>query len=312
MNTSYTIETRDVRYKLHITGKYNVIVGDSRSGKTRLATLCDNIYRGAPTLTDPGIEIVGASTRTVTDIFPLLKQKEGALFVLDEEVLCAGGHALSDAILGSKNVFIFTTRERLAEIPYGISNIFELIGNDKHKRMVRKYSDKPIQINNVSLNDGILVEDTALGFDVAKAVLSYRGFKKIDTALNKDGFTNMFSKRNHRIAIIDLCGAGSVYPELADKAYVYGLFICTSKSFEWEMLTRALQFGEIDAPIEQLLEYRSEERMYEQLLNAYMRKKFSLSYSKNLSLSELPKEFKLNEMYPELFGESGIKPLSFL
>lgn len=108
---TFTVSTRDVSIECVGSGKYTVLLGDSGTGKTRLAKICGLVAQGAAKVEPTSLHIIGIAE----DIpFPMqtLETSKRAIFVIDEHHLKQMRDAGQlEKLLKSNNFFIFITRD---------------------------------------------------------------------------------------------------------------------------------------------------------------------------------------------------------
>ena len=129
------ISSRDITFDIEITGKYTIVVGESGTGKTRLAAVCGLVSMGAASVEPSTVKVYGVSENSVFPAEALAKET-GALFVVDESHLKHMRDSGMSSILNSNNYFVILTRDGSGHVPYGLDNVVKLVGSSKHKRPV--------------------------------------------------------------------------------------------------------------------------------------------------------------------------------
>lgn len=271
----------DMQYTLSLTGKYNVIVGDSGTGKTQLAEFASRLESVVKRKRTWDIPIYGDS-RHVLDI---INKVTNSVIVIDEEISTSDLECHLKAIEKSPNWFIFCFRDDLGKIPYGIDNIFSLRGNARHRKMIPYFTRNAFTRTVMAYTD-IITEDSKSSY----YALQYKfPQQRVITSEGKGNLKRVIAQsKENSIIILDLCGVGCNIFSIMNIAQAKGSIIFKSKSFEHEVLLELLQskdWDDITFPESEWLtgKYSSEEHYYEEQLKTTLYDQVGLRYSKHNS-----------------------------
>lgn len=193
MDISY--KTRRLSYDLKLTGKYNLIVGDSGSGKSLLANFASALQKINGRSIGNKIPIYGDQNH----IMRYINEVHKSIIVLDEDFTCSDFDELKSLMEVSDNWYILCFRENLGKFPFGVNNIFKLVGNARHKKMVPYFTGNEFTrvISNYS---GIITEDSKSAYYAIKTLLSDR---TITSAGGKGNISKYISNLpKHQVVIL--------------------------------------------------------------------------------------------------------------
>ena len=159
------IVTRKVEYDLKIHGKYTILLGESGSGKTRLARDVYTLNRIQPDALYSGYKVysVPAGQNVDTDIF----SGSDAIIIFDEDLDQKDILKFFPTIKQSRNYFIFIGRG-LSFIPYGIEDVFEMVGTKRHMSMQQAYHFPKRNVASYNL----LCEDAKSGATITEKIFN--------------------------------------------------------------------------------------------------------------------------------------------
>ena len=220
----------------YVNGKYSMIVGDSGTGKSELASFCLDVSNDRSARRNLDFDMY-ALTETSASTAYLISQVRDCLFVIDEEQVGRGGHDLCSRIIESPNYFIFCTRAGLGTIPYGVRDLFTLKSSSSRFEMVPVYPK--LERGVIRPTCAVVIEDRGSGFAYTEPELKRRGFNTIVSAEGKSKIANTvhaLSAQFDKIAtVVDLCGCGFEYMSWLESRLLDAMFIADSESFEYEL-----------------------------------------------------------------------------
>ncbi|MCI6364457.1 hypothetical protein [Intestinimonas butyriciproducens] len=273
-----SISSRTLSYELSFRGKYSILTGLSGSGKTRFVKFLDRIGRGMPHTVSGGYEVIGAPYGKA--LRSAVLSKHGAIIVVDEDVDRSDLRAAMHDIMNSDCYFIFITRDTMPDIPYGVENVFEMVGGPNHYRMVPKYTLQKCNLTSTN----IVCEDAASGLKITDAIFKKYGYK-VTSASGRKRLIAAARKEAPEGAIVlaDLCGTGDESGELIDFVTLYPQWqLCYSKSFEWELLRHPYvnRIDCADPDNTTLVAARSEEAYYTAVVSNELKTRYGIGYDK--------------------------------
>lgn len=291
-----TVSAGGVTYKLVIRGKFNVIVGLSASGKTRLTRVAE-IARKQPQ-GNVGVPVIGDQSSLEFSI----RNMRNCIIIIDEDVGRDRWRSLCRLMMGRPNIYIICTREGNRSIPYGIDTTFELVGGPDTYHMVPRYT-KNICTRATHGISGVVCEDGKSGFEYIRQLCARL---PIYSAQGKDKLVALLTRLPERqLVVFDTCGIGAAVDDLERMARSERAVLFDSRSFEYEVLTSL--FTPFYTPYLQStdpLKYPSEEEYYIKTLNSILSSPaFRIGYSKgNQQLVRLflTKKGKVGEEFIDL------------
>lgn len=278
---------RHYELALEITGKFNVVIGESGIGKTLMTDIARRFMQAD-----------GSEVRKPKPIYSVngwisekrIANAQDSVFVMDETFESEWLRSVLPTMKQSSNYYIFVTREGLAEVPYGISNVFKVNSNSGRRcYMVPAYSNVTSRV--VDRSGTIIAEDSGLGY---KHLCDICGEERVLTSQGKSKIANLvFSLPDNQIYTIvcDCCGLGKDARNLLDLQSAGRCRLFDSTSFEQEVLSRAFakyynEFTEEDYPGPS-----TEEGFYVEQLSCLLNKLWGIGYHKNdAQLSQLLEE----------------------
>lgn len=239
-----SVRNRRNTYTFTLRRNITVLTGNSGTGKT---TLYDMVREYAAFGKASGVT-VSASCPLIALDGPNweaeLEKTEDAIVVVDEGSGFLRTAAFARAVRDSGNYFLLITREYLHQLPYSVTEIYQIVGS-KNKRFEPVYSDiyrmydHPLRRRLPFRPDVIITEDSRAGFaffqDVAEkygiACISAEGKSNCLRVL--DGFAD-----KNVVVIADGAAFGSDMEALVRKQQLapnkVALFL--PESFEWLIL----------------------------------------------------------------------------
>lgn len=164
-----TVSNRYVKYDFTIQRNITVIRGNSATGKTTLIEMIRE-YQEAE---DSGIYLNSEKPCVVLygrDWEERLKRISGAIVFIDESSRFSNSEAFASAIQGTDNYYVIVSRERLANLPFSIREIYGIRESGKYNRLESPYTlnefyqiygEKP----EVPFTPGtVITEDTNSGY----------------------------------------------------------------------------------------------------------------------------------------------------
>ena len=126
-----TDETRNLKYYIHINRKFNIILGDSGSGKTMLCNTISYINENKDDTnykisTRPNPNINVRLLRNNDDYIQIIRNSKSTVFIVDDNVKIPDNIDFRDAILDSDNSVILMRRKKLVPYQISIDAIYEL------------------------------------------------------------------------------------------------------------------------------------------------------------------------------------------
>lgn len=163
------LKTRRLEYKFEIFNKYNIIEGDSGTGKTALYELINSFQVNK----DIGINDSSHQLVAMPIQFSSFKLNNytNCIIVIDEDCDILSNKNIPDILKKSNNYFIIITRKKkLGFIPVDIENIYEIKSSGKFHTLKQKYS-RFSDNQKISDIDLIITEDSRSGNLFIKEVL---------------------------------------------------------------------------------------------------------------------------------------------
>ncbi len=197
-----TYRLRHEQVTFDIRGKYNVIIGNSGTGKTFITKFGQALeelpgrYKG-----NPEISVYGSQD----SIREHISTVSNSIIIIDEHINSGPIHDYVRLSEFSDNYFIFCARDTLGAVPYGINTTFVVDGVYPKVRMVPAYS-KAGRTRNIPVGWPVVVEDEDVGFKVLKYI---RNNTRVETAKGKDKLLRRVREIGERCVIVfDSCGIG--------------------------------------------------------------------------------------------------------
>lgn len=131
----YTFTHPRMKLHLQLQGKFNIIVGDSGTGKSYLCKLVEEIRNTYGLAEQQPLPVCGGGAAVVR-VPVWAKEHRGALLVLDEMQDAEIWHSYLDIMKASHNYYIICTREGDRSIPFDFNTTFELKRTETALQMV--------------------------------------------------------------------------------------------------------------------------------------------------------------------------------
>lgn len=275
MTGKYVLKIKDdyVSYELELSRQVTVLKGNSGTGKSYFAQLCQYAmqHRGGVVcnLTEMLVVMGGAhSDLTLNDFYGKLK---GKIFVCDEwnnRVLRTKEFA--KFVNGSDNYFIIISRSGcLGMLTYSINDIYNINDCGAFHRLKNHYTDIERQL----VPDLVITEDSCAGKEFYEKTLKC----PVISANGKGNVWNIAKRENADGKLICCIVDGSAFgAELAKILHgfprEYGVYIVAPESFEWLVLNTSLYKNSVSQELErpydfcETTKYVSWERLFTSLL----------------------------------------------
>lgn len=282
MKLLYT--SRQYELGLELTGKFNVVIGNSGAGKTLLARIASRFMRAGDVEAQKPKPIYSSCD---ANIIPFLESARDSVFIIDEDTDLSWIRSSMPLLLNSDNYYVFITRDGIPEIPYGISNIFRVSSNSGRKcYMIPLY--RHVLSRRVVPGGKIVTEDSKLGY---QHLCHICGKDRVMSAEGKSKIYRLVDSMGGDIpctVVFDSCGIGADAAGLIELQRAGDCTLFDSASFEQEVLSCDFpklyrEFTESDIPA-----YHSEEDFYISQLSDVLNKLWGIRYHKNdTQLSQL-------------------------
>lgn len=199
------LSTGEVKFDLVLNGKFSVIIGNSGTGKSRLASIVAKIEEDEDMSRRQPIMPVHIEWEE------WVHTPSQRLIVVDEGLAASQAKIRRNlqAMKESVHYYIFCMRDDNDYIPHGLGTTFVLTGGPSHYKMVPAYDGRLLtrRIQNLS---HIICEDSGLGYSLLRAILAKSGIdvssscgrSKLLTALERTG------RDGNACIVFDSCGAG--------------------------------------------------------------------------------------------------------
>lgn len=155
------IETKRLKYKLDIKGKYSVIQGDSGNGKTNMCRLLQQRMTGDKTIK------ISSKLPVITlasfDDGSGLKDTRNSVIVLDENYKILREPDAASILRESDNYFVIISRKNLDFLPLCVENLYEMQTNGRGHWLQQKYTVTGIR--NFHGIKHIVTEDQVSGLE---------------------------------------------------------------------------------------------------------------------------------------------------
>lgn len=268
-------QSKNAKLTFNITGKFNVIIGKSGSGKTDLTRIAELFCR---TNSDKVLKPKPIYTN-LRNIDNLINNVHNSLFVIDEGFSKEEIDSWVPRMKESDNYYIFITRDGIAEVPYGINSIFELKGERKHYYMEPVFNSD-VCTRNIAKFDYIITEDSKIGFKLVE--LAVNGKNEVISSSGKDNIVSEILKnKGLGLILFDKCGIGNNFFDLFLLQRQGRCILFDKESFEYEILTRVFYKTDVSYGEEEIISYSTEEDYYIKVLSELLKSNFGIAYSKS-------------------------------
>ena len=311
---------------LRLRGKYNIVGGNGGTGKTTLTEAIRLLARNGKLNVD-GYNIYSEALVPLTEMTYLMSIEQQSVFVIDECSILIRTNKYLKELLKSKNYFIITSRDGFNRIPYGVFDVFDMVGVPTRCEMVPRYTVQFLRRSAIRLSPGsrVVCEGSGLDAMLIKSKLASADIEVVSAA-GKDKIKSVFTdvQKSHVVLLCDWCGTagatGALLSLLRNSGEVATIF---SPSFEYELLGNTWVCGRDGAFLREeytanALDFVSAEDYFAACASACISSTVGLSYSKSSSskLAELlasgktvvnskvisgePQPVKMDWLYPEL------------
>lgn len=127
------IENLKVKYEFTIKRKYTKIQGDSATGKSVMVSMIREPY----TKIKCDVDIIAPLPLTWKDD---IKDVHNKIIVFDEDCSGIGSREFYKILRDSDNYFILITRNKLADFPYSIEEIYHLKAETRYNALHKAYT----------------------------------------------------------------------------------------------------------------------------------------------------------------------------
>lgn len=288
-------ETYKLVYDLQFRNRFTFIVGNSATGKSRLAQSVlawkenQNLGRRGAVSVESSLDV------DVMDRYEKLFSFKNGILIVDEDYADILKKNVS-TIMSSNTYYIVIFRE-LLNLPYGVYDIFNL-----SSKTVNGYTCNSLSLfydmKDYSVNpECVITEDQSSGYKFFKSVLKPNCISsKGKTRVNKTVKSVVSLGKNDILIIADEVGFGFEFSKLvdlcsSDKMIGKNIYVWLPKSFEYVLLNSGMFMG-IDEFLKDpyalwdLSKYNTVEQYITSVLNNEMKKKFGVSYSKGMNIIE--------------------------
>lgn len=279
-----TYRAANYELSLEVTGKFNVVIGHSGSGKSRLAEIA-NAFSGIPNnrarIPKPIYSSYGG------DITPYISEAHDSVLVFDEYFHSNWLRRRMSEMQSSDNYYIFITRDGISEVPYGLNNTFRVSHSSGNRLYMRPCYPNLLHRYKDSCKV-FIAEDSTLGYHHLKDILPG---SPVVSAEGKSKLVDLIKSYRGKVKcliVFDSCGIGADAAGLIELQRAGDCILFDSASFEQEVLSCDFPkfyrgFTESDIPA-----YHSEEDFYISQLSDVLNKLWGIGYHKNdTQLSQL-------------------------
>lgn len=279
-----TYRAANYELSLEVTGKFNVVVGHSGSGKSRLAEVA-NAFSGIPNnrarIPKPIYSSYGG------DITPYISEAHDSVLVFDEYFHSNWLRRRMSEMQSSDNYYILITRDGTSEVPYGINNTFRVSHRNSNRLYMRPCYPNILRRTKDSCKV-FIAEDSTLGYHHLNDILPGSIVVSAEGKSNLVDLVKSYRGKAKCLVMFDSCGIGADAAGLVKLQRDGDCILFDSASFEQEVLSYDFpglyrNFTESD-----ILAYHSEEEFYISQLSDVLNKLWGIGYHKNdIQLSRL-------------------------
>lgn len=266
---------------LLLNSKFNIIVGDSGTGKTLLSKRVAALAGSKEFFESNGYKVfseVGVLPSAMQEYF---LTERGSVFILDESSAFVRTNDGASTLLASPNYFIITGRDNFNRLPYGIRSVFTLEGTPSRSRMVPVATEAQLARHSIRVSAGTTLFTEGYGLDYRLVKQKFRSEVDVISAGGKDKLQQLIQSGCYgkSVALVDWCGTAGATLFLFDRACSGVVQTVFSPSFEYELL----QFDDFASRLigRQVLDYPSEEALYERAATDALLDIAGLTYSKS-------------------------------
>lgn len=310
---------------LRLRGKYSIVGGNGGTGKTTLTEAVRLLAKNGK-LSVGGYNIYSEALVPLTEMSYLMSTEQQAIFVVDEHSILIRTNKYLEELLKSKNYFIITSRDGFNRIPYGVFDVFDMVGTPTRCEMVPRYTAQFLQRSAVRLgpDSKVVCEGSGLDAMLIKSKFASAGVEVVSAA-GKDKIKSALinARKSHVVLLCDWCGTAGATDALLNLLRDSGNATIFSPSFEYELLGNTWVCGKDGVLIREeyskhAQDFVSAEEYFAACADACISSMVGLSYRKSNSskLAELlisgktvvnsrvvsgePQPVKLDWLYPEL------------
>lgn len=311
----YLIEVRnsDIAYKFKLRRNFTVLRGDGATGKS---ILCDLIFannehpgQGVTVKVTRGARIEVLSRLRFQDGILNSNTLENVIFVIDEDAEFIKSNDFAVAAIKSGCYFLLITREKLAQIPCSIKEVYELEHITERWVGFRPIYTQTHYGTDVQPNMMIATEDSGAGRQLFSRQL---GESRVTSVKGKDNFLKKLESKEIRNCILVADGAafGFIITDILPLLKDCKCHLIVEESFEYVVLIsgvipdRLLGGIDLDNPLVDSSKFSSWEKYYEDLLVSVTKHLYS-SYKKD----HLPQEFSQYKNVVKIFASYDLSIL---
>ena len=274
-----TVKGPQATFRLCLSHKFNVILGDSGEKKTYL---CSLIESKAPTIKRSHENMFVIDDKTWYQVQQ--QNREEMIYFADESFSLLHSVEFANFVKNNRSIFVVISREGFFRISYGISQIYKLYaGVGKVRTNIPAYDvEKYCQKSEVDI---CLVEDEGSGYTFFADLLNI----PVKSSQGKDQVTDFVRKSSEKVLLaIDNCGFGANADDLFKEIKLQNRISMIGYECFEEMILSA--FGQSREPNEEILNL---EEWYEQKLIEYTRNTTMDTYNKSTDYRCLSKCYQI-------------------
>lgn len=238
------VENRKLRYEFDVKRNITVIRGDSATGKTTLIEMLNQYQVYGE---DSGIRVVSDCPLIVannSDWEIKVTNNPGAVIFMDEGNSAVVTEQFAKCVKSADAYFVLITRDKLANLPYSIEEIYGIRTSEKYAGLKQVYHElynlygdwKSVKDANDKL---VIVEDSNSGYEFYHALFEDSKEAKVISAEGKSNIQKLVrqSKEGNVLVVADGAAFGSEIEgnmELLNSGCKIGFYL--PESFEWVIL----------------------------------------------------------------------------
>lgn len=245
MKGSHNVRITNSRmlYEFTIRRNITVIQGDSATGKTELCTLIQAYRSGSGE--DSGVSVscdVPCRILTNDDWENSIKNIENSIVFIDEGNGFVQSVDFARAARRSSNYYVIITRERLANLPYSVDEVYGIRTSQKYAGSKKTYNELfhlyGSDIGREVFPKNILVEDSNAGFEFFSALSDGKNYVVTSAAGKANIFDSVQRMGDVPILVIaDGAAFGSEMSRMMSLASENkNIVMYLPESFEWILL----------------------------------------------------------------------------
>lgn len=249
MKGTYHIEVknRDASFKFELYRNITIVRGNSGTGKTTLFDMIADYTRlGAESGVNISCEKNCAALVDI-DWKNQLKQVSDSIVFIDEGASYLKTKEFADTIKNTDNYYVIFTREYLHDLPYSVSEIYEIKTSGKYHTFKRLYkSDEKHIYSKAGKNkrlpfEIVLTEDAKSGYQFYENYFKDTAVKCESSASNSAIF-GWLKEHHDKVVFVIADGAafGSEIDRILQLPFSKNITLCLPESFEWLILKSGL------------------------------------------------------------------------